>query len=338
MARPSVSSGYAGGLLAFAVSRGADRSTLLERSGVDPDALGDLDRRIAFPTYVALMHEAKALTGDAALALHFAEAVAIESVSIVGLISQSSGTMRDGLIQLNRYVRLIVDVGGGARDRFDLVVADGEPWIVDTRPNPNDFPELTESALTQLAVGPRRLGIPPFVKSLHVTHPEPSYRAEYERIFGAPVVFDADRNGFQLDRAMVNRDVTPLLPRYAFGVLTDRADALLAELDGSGSARGRVEEQLMPILHTGDASMETVAGRLGVSRQTLFRQLRAEGVTFEKVIDELRHRLAIRYLSGSKVSVNETAYLVGFSDPAAFSRAFKRWTGMSPRAARASRR
>ena len=57
-------------------------------------------------------------------------------------------------------------------------------------------------------------------------------------------------------------------------------------------------------------------------------------MTFEKVLDELRHQIALNYLSGKKVSVNETAYLVGFSEPAAFLRAFKRWTGSSPRGAR----
>ncbi len=76
--------------------------------------------------------------------------------------------------------------------------------------------------------------------------------------------------------------------------------------------------------------MDRVAGKMGLSRQTLFRKLKAEGVTFEKVLDELRHKLALDYLRAKKVSVNETAYLVGFSDPAAFSRAFKRWTGSPP--------
>ncbi|NOT40136.1 MAG: helix-turn-helix transcriptional regulator [Alphaproteobacteria bacterium] len=87
----------------------------------------------------------------------------------------------------------------------------------------------------------------------------------------------------------------------------------------------------MPLLHTGDVSMDKIAETMAMSRQTLFRKLKGEGTTFEKVLDELRHNMALHYLGGKKVSINETAYLVGFSEAAAFSRAFKRWTGKSPR-------
>ncbi len=94
--------------------------------------------------------------------------------------------------------------------------------------------------------------------------------------------------------------------------------------------RGRVEAVLLPILHTGDINAKAIADALGSTRWTLLRKLKAEGVTFEQLLDQLRHKMALHYLSG-KTSVTETAYLVGFSEAAAFSRAFKRWTGRSSR-------
>ena len=78
-------------------------------------------------------------------------------------------------------------------------------------------------------------------------------------------------------------------------------------------------------------SPNTVASTLGISLQTLFRKLETEGVTFEQVLYELRHKTALHYLNGATRSVKQTARLVGFSDRAAFSRAFKRWTGTNSR-------
>jgi AraC-like DNA-binding protein len=336
MAEPTVGAGFARGLLGFAVRKGADRQLLLTRSGIAASSLEDQDARVPFQSYVALMRAGQELTGDTALALHYGEGVDIADVSVIGLIGQASETMTEAFRQLNRFVRLIVETDNeGDGDRFGIRVDAAGLWMVDTRRNPNDFPELTESALAQLVCGPRRFDDTPFVRAVHVTHPAPPHAKEYERVFRAPIVFNSDRNGLLVDPTWATHKVARL-PRYAFGVLTEHADALLQTLEGSKSVRGRVERLLMPVLHTGAANMETVASQLGMSRQTLFRKLKAEGVTFATVLDELRHRMAADYLGARRVSVNETAYLVGFSEPAAFSRAFKRWTGCSPGAMRAA--
>jgi AraC-like DNA-binding protein len=332
LAGPTVSAGFARGLLELAVARGAPRAALLDAAGLTAVALKDQDARAPFAAYVALMRAGKALSGDAALGLHYGEMVDISEVSIVGLIGQASATAMDAFQQLNRYVPLIVETenqDGG--DRFRMQPRDGGFWLVDARSNPNAFPELTESAFAQLVCGPRRFGPGPKLLAAHFTHSDPGYRAEYERIFRCPVTFGADWNAMRIDPAWAAAQVQQL-PRYAFGVLAEHAEALLAELESSKSVRGRVERLLLPVLHKGAAGMEAVAGDMALSRQTLFRKLKAEGVTFEQVLDALRERLALDYLRAGKVSVNETAYLVGFSDPAAFSRAFKRWTGVGPKA------
>jgi AraC-like DNA-binding protein len=98
--------------------------------------------------------------------------------------------------------------------------------------------------------------------------------------------------------------------------------------------RRRVEQHLEPLLASGPVRVEEVARALGYSRQTLYRRLKAEGTTFETVLDDLRRRVALRLVREEGVAVKEAAWRLGFSDAAAFSRAFKRWTGKSPRAMR----
>ena len=78
-----------------------------------------------------------------------------------------------------------------------------------------------------------------------------------------------------------------------------------------------------------------MAQGMGLSRQSLARRLKAEGTTYAMVLDNLRRKMALHYLNGGGATVNETAALLGFSEASAFSRAFKRWTGVSPRNHRA---
>ena len=117
--------------------------------------------------------------------------------------------------------------------------------------------------------------------------------------------------------------------------LADLAKAVVAAVERPSAFRRDVERRIEALLETGEASIGRVAADMGLSRQTLYRRLKDEGVTFEELLDQLRHRLALRYLREEKLSVKAASYRLGFSEPAAFSRAFKRWTGQPPRAAMA---
>ena len=97
--------------------------------------------------------------------------------------------------------------------------------------------------------------------------------------------------------------------------------------------RREVEANVERLLPSGAVRIDKVARELGCSRQTLYRRLKAEGITFEQLLDDLRRRLALRLVREPGLSVKAIAYRLGFSEPAAFSRAFKRWTGRTPRAA-----
>jgi AraC-like DNA-binding protein len=123
-----------------------------------------------------------------------------------------------------------------------------------------------------------------------------------------------------------------LSPTTLFGAL---AKAFVSAIERPSPLRREVEQRIEGLLDGGEASIERIAADMGLSRQTLYRRLKADGATFEKLLDRVRHRLALRYLKQERLSVKAAAYRLGFSDPAAFSRAFKRWTGVSPRAAAA---
>lgn len=330
MARQTVSAALASGLVELAVAKGVDRETLLRRAGISLETLSDRDNRVPLSNYVSLMRAGQDLSGDPALALHYGEAIDLSDISVVGLIGKAAPTLLDALGQLNRYGKLVIDVALSTRERFERVICDGGFWMVDRRSDPDDFAELTEATFARMICGVRRFAPELRVEEIHVTHQAPTYAAEYERVLGAPVVFGSHWNAYRTDPVWLSYRLN-LQPRYVFGILRAHADDLVGRLDKLDSCTERLVEILLPLLHTGNVAMDNILPIIGLSRQTLYRRLKAEGTSFEQVLDALRYKLALQYLLGSKVSVNETAYLVGFNDPAAFSHAFKRWTGMSPR-------
>jgi len=335
MVEATVSAGYAKELMDFAVSKGAPQRQLAEMSQIRLEDLQDPDNRLSLASYVALMKASIQLCNDSSLPLHLGAATNFNKISVVGMLCNSAPTMGEALMQLNRYGYLVAELDVPCtNERFQLNRRDGELWLEDTRNDPNSFPELTEETWSRfICESARAFPDLPFAKAVHVTHPEPEHSAEYDRVLKVPVFFNSDKNALLIEESCLSIKLHE--PNsYIFGILSEHAEKLLKSLDNAKTVRGRVEGLLIPNLHKGDLGMEPIAAKMGLSGQTLYRRLKVEGVSYEKLLDELRLKMALDYLSSKKVSVNETAYLVGFSHPSAFSRAFKRWTGSRPRKTR----
>src|SRR3954467_6254269 len=122
MPDPTIAAGYPKALLDFAVSRGADRQTLIARSQLRPEDLKDQDNRIPLANYLALLKAGIELCNEPALSLLFGEAVKLADISIVGLMGQWSGNSEDSRRQMNRYARLALDEDDGdPSDQMKLV-------------------------------------------------------------------------------------------------------------------------------------------------------------------------------------------------------------------------
>lgn len=330
MKTPTVAAGLVRSVVDYVAHRGADATALTSSVGLTAADLEDQDARIPLALYKALIATAKRVTDDPALMLHHAIDTRIEDISVVGLIVHTCPNMAESLVQLNRYARLMVEVDVMDGERFSVEPGPEGVWIVDNRPDPNSFPELTESSFARFESEfrhefPER----PFALKIEVTHPAPGHAATYGEVLRCPVTFEAGRNALLIAPDWLTQEFDEH-GGYVFGLFAERADALMAELVRADSLRGRIEAYLLPILHKGEVTVEAVAAAMGMSRQTLYRRLKAEGVTFAEVFDELRCRMAADYLAARKVSVNETAYLVGFSEASSFVRAFRRWTGRTP--------
>lgn len=333
-AEPTVACGYAAALVKFAAGRGADRVALLEAAGMEVADLARHDERLPLGRFRALILAAKSATGDPALALRFGCEADMAEASVVGLIGRSAGTLPEAIALLNRYGRLIADVEHDGPERFRIEEDAERHWLVDRRCNPAAFPEFGECTIGRLvAVGRQLFPEADYVKAVEFAHPPTPYAKDYAEVLGVPVAFAGDADRIELDPAALDRPTAVQQPRYVLSILGGHADTLLARLDGRAGLRGEVEELLIESLPRGAHGQDQVAQRLGLSRRTLHRRLQAEGTTFERVLEALRRRLAEEHLGAGR-SVKRTAHLLGFSDPAAFSRAYKRWTGASPLASR----
>lgn len=332
MSDQTMAAGFASAFLDYAVNEGVPREPLLAASGLAEDDLADQDARIAVKAYQALIAAGIEATGDTSLLLRHVLETRLETMSIVGQIVHASTSFPHSLGQLNRYARLMADVPiPGGRDRFELVREADAVWLVDNRPCDGSWMATEASFARFISEFRRSAPEHPFEEMLEVTYAPPPHANRYPELFRIPVTFRAGRNALRINPVWLD-EAFDGGKDYVFGVFTRHADGLLDELAKNDTVRSAVEARMLADLHEGTLSMDRIARDLGMSRQTLYRRLKDEGATFASVHDDLRRRMAMDYLSARKVSVGETAYLLGFSEASAFVRAFRRWTGASPTA------
>ena len=113
-------------------------------------------------------------------------------------------------------------------------------------------------------------------------------------------------------------------------ILTAHADDLLAERHSVSALQSMVVNQLVDLLPSGEARAAAVAQRLGMSTRTFTRHLAEDGTTFGEILEQLRQHLASRYLAENRMSSQQIAWLLGYSELGAFIHAYKRWTGTTP--------
>ena len=150
----------------------------------------------------------------------------------------------------------------------------------------------------------------------------------YPSTFGCPVSFGQGANLFVFERAWLDRPAA-LGNRVVYPTVVALCDALLEELDRREGVAGKVRRSILVGCPSSPA-FEAVAQDLGLSARTLRRRLSEEHTSFRRIADDLRAEMAIRYIRETDLSLDEIASTLGFSEPAAFRHAFRRWTKASP--------
>jgi AraC-like DNA-binding protein len=161
-------------------------------------------------------------------------------------------------------------------------------------------------------------------------HERPADISEYQRTFaGGLLNFGAPMNGFTFKREYLGLPMPDADPQL-HTLISKHAEAMLAELPSALSLTERVRDLLAKELASGSPTLANISHKLAMSERTLTRHLEEEGTSFKALLEDLRHRLAVRYVRQSDLPMSEIAFLLGFSQSAAFYRAFRRWTGQTP--------
>lgn len=321
-------------VLEVLLESGVDIDAMMRRIGLDAKQLIGPGARVPREYACALGREMVSASGLPDIGLRAAARTRLDDFGLVGYIARHSENALAGLHRFDRYGRLVADAvrlrieRRGAQVILTGMLLGGRPTIpagvdVEVGGLVAVIREGTNGAAT-----PLRVALP---------RPRPAAVEPYRRFFGAPVTFEA--------AAMtLVYPVEPLIaPNPAsdpqlLSILERRARDALAELPEIGSLTAQIEGAIARRLAEGDLVFSHIADELGVTARTLRRHISETGRSYRKIVNDVRREHALALLREGRHSVTSVAEHVGFGDSSAFARAFRRWTGSSPRAFRRTRR
>ena len=319
-------------LLRLVELHGIDPQQFLRELGVRPEILRDVQARLPSRLVDLAFAKAAALIPDPAFALRAAECWHPSNLGTMGYAWLSSRTLHTGLKRLERFARIlgekfsyhVIEEPGGLRLRYDH--GRGEA------PIGHLITDFTLAILLDMCR--TNFGNQLTIAELHLRRPEPANPAPWREFFGCAIQFDAAEDSFLLDHATADKP----LPSANIP-LANTFDAILTKQLAEffqDDILSRSKVYLLRELTSGPPPAQQTAMALGMSQRTLQRKLGESGLTYQAMLDETRHELARRYLDDRSKTVTEIAFLLGFSEQSAFTRAFRRWSGMAPSAYRES--
>jgi AraC-like DNA-binding protein len=309
---------------------GLTREALLREARLHERQVQDPDSRIPLAAVARLWRGLTKHVPDPAIGLRLGADAHVREFGLVGYTMAFSSTVGSALRRLARYSRIVSDA---------LVVAletEGEAtWLrIDVQPALRAFRPAADARLAAVLSACREIAAAPIAPLIvQLPYRRPTDVKDYETFFAAPLEFGVLATAFLLRNDDLARPVAVADPTLT-GYLERLAEQTLATLDNERGVRDRVRRVLWSELSEAVPSLDRVARTLGVSARTLQRQLREDGTSFVGVLAELRRELAPALLRDGRLAVSEVAFLLGYEDPSAFQRAFRRWFGRSPRAFR----
>jgi AraC-like DNA-binding protein len=306
---------------------GLDFSVLARRAGIDPDLPSRPDARGSVHRLQKLWRLASEASGDPLFGLRVGQRARPAVFHALGLGVMSSGTVLAALRRVERYSGLLSTNGRlVVIEREDQLVLEGRQAENQVQISVATFDAFAVMLcrLLRLCAGP--LGVPQLVCLPHAAPPD---AAPFIECLGCPVRFDSPVLAFVFDAETARRPVPSGNPGLA--AEADRmAEHYLEQIDPDTVA-ARVRDLILQAMPSGEIEQVDIARSLNRSTSTLQRRLRSEGTSFQKLLSEARRDRALEYLRAGEHSLADITFLLGFADQSNFTRAFRRWTGKTPR-------